>query len=57
MTEALRVLTENTAKFARGSMIKEKFYDIINRKPKNVDTRSGEEIVLDIVKRAGLELA
>ena len=57
MTEALRVLTENTAKLSRGSMIMEKFYDIINIKPKNVDTRSGDEIAADIVKRAGLELA
>lgn len=38
-------------------MIKEKYCDLINRKPKNIDTRTGDQIVADIVKRAGLELA
>ena len=42
MTSALKMLTENN-------------YDIINRKSKHADTRSGDEIVLDLVKRAGLE--
>ena len=57
VTETLRLLTENTAKFAGGAMIKEKYYDIINQKPKNVDKMTGDQIVADIVKRAGLELA
>lgn len=57
MTETLRLLTENTAKFAKGSVIKDKFYDLINRKNKHVETKSGDEIVADIVSRAGLNLS
>ena len=37
-------------------MIKERYYNIINRKQKREETKSGEEIVADIVSRAGLEL-
>lgn len=58
LTEALRVLTENTGKIAGGSVIKMKYYDIINKNhPAYTETKSGEEIVRDIVGRAGLELA
>ena len=48
---------ENTARFARGSMIKQKYYDIIKGKAKHAETKSGDEIVAEIVSRAGLELA
>lgn len=37
-------------------MIKMRYYDIINNQQKQ-ETRSGDEIVADIVSRAGLELA
>jgi hypothetical protein len=57
VTDTLRVLTENTAKFAGGMVIKANYYDIINKKNQQQDTRSGEEIVADIINRAGLELA
>ena len=51
-------MTENTAKFAGGAMIKMKYYDIVNRKRSRYDeNKSGDEIAADIVKRAGLELA
>ena len=57
MTEALRVIAENTAKFAGGSVIKMKYYDIISGKHQRIEQKSGEEIAADIVKRAGLEIA
>lgn len=59
MTEALKILTENTAKTARGgSMIAERYYDIINGKTlEHRETKTGDEIVRDIVERGGLELA
>lgn len=36
-------------------MVKQRYYDIINiQKPK--ETKSGDEIVTDIIKKAGLEV-
>ena len=52
MTDALQITVENTAKFAGGSYIKARYIDIIE--PKKVDTRTGDEIVEDIIHRAGL---
>ncbi len=52
MTDALQITVENTAKFAGGSYIKARYIDIIE--PKKVDTRTGDEIVEDIIQRAGL---
>ena len=43
---------ENTAKYVGGEYIKARYIDIIE--PKKVDTRTGDEIVADIIKRAGL---
>lgn len=59
VTEALKILTENTAKTVRGgSMIAERYYDIINGKTlEHRETKTGDEIVRDIVERGGLELA
>lgn len=50
------MITENTAKFAGGAMIKAKYIDIINKKNTKAEKKSGDEIVADIVKKAGLEL-
>ena len=44
MTEAARLLTENTARFARGQMMTGRYYDIINKKT-HQETKSGDEIV------------
>ena len=52
VTDALRLTVENTAKFAGGNYIKARYIDIIE--PKKVDTRTGDVIVADIIKRAGL---
>jgi len=38
-------------------MINIRFYDVINDNEKHKETKNGNEIVADIVKRAGLELA
>ena len=54
VTDCLRMATENTAKMSQGSYTAVKFYDIINPKPK--DERSGEEIVAEIINKAGLEV-
>lgn len=52
--ECLRIITENTAKIVGGSCVSVSFADIIDPKP--VDNRTGEEIVAEIIKKAGLEV-
>ena len=41
--EALRIMTENTAKYAGGGYMKQKYSDMINPKPE--ETRTGQEII------------
>lgn len=53
VTDCLRTLTENTAKFAGGSYITARFFDSIP-KNKRDDGRTGEEIAVEVIKRAGL---
>lgn len=43
VTDALKTITENTAKYAGGSYMKARYYDLENPKP--VETRTGEEII------------
>lgn len=58
VTDSLMHLVNNTQRFAGGVAINSRYADIIERnfsgKPK--DERTGEEIVADIVKKAGLEV-
>ena len=52
--DCLRMISENTANSGGGIFMTAKFADIIN--PKTVDSRTGEEIAADIIKRAGIEV-
>ena len=52
VTDCLKMIAENTANISRGQYMKARYYDIIH--PANVDNRTGDEIVEDIIKRAGL---
>ena len=52
VTDCLKMISENTANISRGQYMKLRYYDIIH--PAKVDTRTGDEIVEDIIKRAGL---
>lgn len=52
VTDCLKMIAENTANFSKGQYMKARYYDIIT--PKKQDTRTGDEIVEDIIKRAGL---
>lgn len=52
VTDSLKLIAENTANFSKGQYMKARYYDIIT--PKKQDTRTGDEIVEDIIKRAGL---
>ena len=48
VTDCLKLIAENTGNIS----LKLRYYDIIQ--PKKADTRTGDEIVADIIKRAGL---
>ena len=52
MTDALRFVAENTARYAGGSYIKARYSDMIE--PKKQDNRTCEEITADVVARYGL---
>ena len=52
VTDCLKLIAENTANISRGQYMKSRYYDINNQA--KVDTRTGDEIVEDIIKRAGL---
>lgn len=54
LTDTLKVLTENTAKFAGGSVINMRYYDMLNKQRTQKDERSGDEIAADIIRSAGL---
>lgn len=54
MTDALRIVAENTAKFASGNYIKARYADMIE--PKKQDNRTCEEITADVVARCGLTI-
>lgn len=50
----LKMLTENTAKIAGGSYLTVSYTDIIHPKPQ--DERTGDEIVADVIRGAGLKI-
>lgn len=54
VTSTLRMIAESTSKYGGGSYPMQTWLDII--KPTPVDARTGNEIVADIVSKAGLTL-
>lgn len=52
VTDALRFVAENTARYAGGSYIKARYSDMIE--PKKQDNRTCEEITADVVARCGV---
>ena len=54
MAKCARICTENTAKLSVGSYIGLEYSEIINPKPK--DNRTAEEIVMDVIAKAGIEV-
>lgn len=54
VTDALRVVAENTARFASGNYIKARYADMIE--PKKQDNRTCEEITADVAARCGLTI-
>ena len=58
ITDCLRLLTENTAKSVRegesAEYIRMRYFELINPKPQ--DTRTGEQIVAEVIEKAGLTI-
>ena len=54
MTDALRIVAENMARYAGGDYIKARYADMIE--PKKQDNRTCEEITADIIARCGLTI-
>lgn len=54
VADCMRMISENSAKFAGGSYMSVRFGDILHPKPR--DTRTGDEIVTDIIHGAGLKI-
>lgn len=54
LAECMRMVSENTAKFAGGRYMSISFAEML--RPKPVDNRSGDEIVADIINGAGLTI-
>ena len=54
MADAARICTENTAKTAgsESAYLSKRFTDVLH--PPKEDKRSGDEIVMDVITRAGL---
>lgn len=54
VSDALMLIGKNTANFAGGDFMQRRYVDIIGSAKQ--DTRTGEEIAADIIRRAGLEV-
>lgn len=54
LTDALRVIGENTAKYVQGQYIATRWADTLREKKE--EEQSGDEIAADVIRRAGLSL-
>lgn len=52
VSDALKLIAENTEKYAGGSHLTKRWADIVKQKP--ADKRTGAEIARDVIKAAGL---
>lgn len=51
VTDVLKIIAENTARFAGGSVPRERWADAFAPR----DERDGDEIVKDVIRRSGLK--
>ena len=52
VSDCLRMISENTANFAKGSYVQKRYADFLKTPTK--DNRTGEQIAADVIKKAGL---
>lgn len=51
MTDCLKTIAENTAKFGGGSIMKSRYYDLIQPQKQNAPEKTSEEIISDIRRK------
>lgn len=56
VSDALRIITENTAKFVGGGYIKKRYIEIVEPKNNKQDNRSAQEIIDDVVSKSGIKV-
>ena len=60
VSDALRIIAENTAKFSGGSYLKKRYIDLIgddkNNKNKNLENKSAREIIDKVVNDSGIKV-
>lgn len=56
VTDSLMYTVNNIQRLAGGVSIGKRYHDIVSGIDKPRDTRTGEEIAADVIKRAGLEV-
>ena len=54
IAKCARICTENTAKLSGGSYIGIEYSEMLH--PKSKDNRTAEEIVMDVIAKAGIEV-
>lgn len=57
VTDALRIISENTAKFGGGTSMTRRWAEVIESQNRGLlahDTRTPEEIIADVAEKAGL---
>lgn len=54
MTDAARIVTENTARFGGGSSIQKRWAELLDAHAQAEENRDPDEIIADIAEKAGL---
>jgi Zn-dependent membrane protease YugP len=52
VTDCLRMMTENTARFVKGNYVAKRYADFLKNPAR--DNRTGEEIAAEVIQKAGL---
>ncbi len=56
ITDTLKCLNDNLAKVIGGSSIKARYYDLLEAGSKKESEKTGDEIAIEIIKKAGLKV-
>lgn len=56
ITDTLKCLNDNLAKVIGGSSIKARYYDLLEAGSQKESEKTGDEIALEIIKKAGLKV-
>ncbi len=54
VSDTLKLINDNLAKAVGGNVIKARYAELLDKKKE--DTRTGDEVARDVIKRAGLKL-